>query len=63
MMAKHTFLKDVVAFVDVRTLEGDDAGMIFVDMLKSMSAKVSFIPSVLSSSSPLLRARRHAITN
>lgn len=40
---KHTFLKDVVAFVDVRTLEGDDAGMIFVDMLKSMSARVRLI--------------------
>ena len=38
---KSKVLQGVVAFVDVRTLEGDDAGMIFVDMLKSMGARVS----------------------
>jgi hypothetical protein len=39
---KHRFLRDVIAYVDIRTLEGNDAGMIFVDLLKDMSAKVSF---------------------
>jgi len=34
-------LYGVVAFVDVRTGEGDDSGMIFVDMLKNMGARVS----------------------
>jgi hypothetical protein len=34
-------LNGVVAFVDVRTGEGDDSGMIFVDMLKGMGARVS----------------------
>ena len=48
---KHTFLKDVVAFVDVRTLEGDDAGMIFVDMLKGMSARVRLSSFLLFPSS------------
>ncbi|SCZ89078.1 BZ3500_MvSof-1268-A1-R1_Chr1-1g00939 [Microbotryum saponariae] len=38
---KNNVLRGVVAFVDVRTLEGDDAGMIFTDMLKSMGARVS----------------------
>jgi hypothetical protein len=33
-------LKDCVIFVDVRTDEGDDAGALFVDMLKGMGAKV-----------------------
>ncbi|MBW0504032.1 hypothetical protein O181_043747 [Austropuccinia psidii MF-1] len=37
---KSSPLKDVVAFVDVRTAEGDDAGKIFVEMLKSLGAKV-----------------------
>ncbi|WAQ87021.1 hypothetical protein PtA15_7A750 [Puccinia triticina] len=35
-----TPLKDVVAFVDVRTAEGDDAGKVFVEMLKGLGAKV-----------------------
>ncbi|KAA1102525.1 hypothetical protein PGTUg99_007886 [Puccinia graminis f. sp. tritici] len=35
-----TPLKDVVAFVDVRTREGDDAGKVFVEMLKGLGAKV-----------------------
>ncbi|GAA5963396.1 hypothetical protein JCM3765_003054 [Sporobolomyces pararoseus] len=34
-------LKGVVAFVDVRTGDGDDSGMIFVDMLKGMGARVT----------------------
>lgn len=33
-------LKDVIAFVDVRTAEGDDAGKVFVEMLKGLGAKV-----------------------
>ncbi|KAI9603997.1 hypothetical protein H4Q26_003607 [Puccinia striiformis f. sp. tritici PST-130] len=33
-------LKNVVAFVDVRTAEGDDAGKVFVEMLKALGAKV-----------------------
>lgn len=37
----HRFLRDVIAYLDVRTLEGHDAGMIFVDLLKDMSARVS----------------------
>ncbi|KAK4685299.1 hypothetical protein P7C73_g4856, partial [Tremellales sp. Uapishka_1] len=32
--------KGVVAFVDVRTAEGDDAGCIFSEMLRSLGAKV-----------------------
>lgn len=42
---RNNVLKGVVAYVDVRTLEGDDAGMIFVDMLKSMGARVRPSPS------------------
>ncbi|GAA5940596.1 uncharacterized protein JCM15063_006301 [Sporobolomyces koalae] len=41
-------LQGVVAFVDVRTAEGDDSGMIFVDMLKSMGARVTTRPSSLT---------------
>ena len=33
-------LQGVVACVDVRTAEGDDSGMVFVDLLKSMGARV-----------------------
>lgn len=33
-------LADVVAFVDVRTAEGDDASSVFVEMLKSLGARV-----------------------
>ena len=33
-------LKGVVAFVDVRTAEGDDAGTVFAEMLKFCGAKV-----------------------
>lgn len=36
-------LKDVVAYVDVRTAEGDDASAVFVEMLKSLGARVSHI--------------------
>ena len=35
--------KGVVAFVDVRTSEGDDASTVFVDMLRSLGAKVTFL--------------------
>ena len=34
-------LKGCVIFVDVRTDSGDDAGGLFVDMLKGMGARVS----------------------
>lgn len=40
-------LVDVVAFVDVRTAEGDDAGQVFVDMLRSMGARVRSLRSSL----------------
>ncbi|KAM0790809.1 hypothetical protein ACM66B_004655 [Microbotryomycetes sp. NB124-2] len=43
--AKSLVLKGVIAFVDVRTGEGDDAGMLFVDMLKSMGARVTTRPT------------------
>ena len=33
-------LKGVVAFVDVRTGEGDDAGQVFADLLRELGAKV-----------------------
>lgn len=36
-------LKDCTIFVDVRTDDGDDAGSLFVDMLKALGAKVSTI--------------------
>lgn len=35
-----TCLQGVSAFVDVRTADGDDSGMIFVDMLKDLGARV-----------------------
>ena len=38
-----TMLRDCVIFVDVRTDGGDDAGGLFVDMLKGMGARVSDI--------------------
>ncbi|GAA5856637.1 hypothetical protein JCM8547_005903 [Rhodosporidiobolus lusitaniae] len=41
-------LRGVVAFVDVRTAEGDDSGMIFVDMLKGLGARVTLRPSSLT---------------
>ncbi|GAA5876833.1 hypothetical protein JCM16303_006302 [Sporobolomyces ruberrimus] len=41
-------LNGVVAFVDVRTGEGDDSGMIFVDMLKNLGARVTTRPSSLT---------------
>ncbi|GAA6029044.1 hypothetical protein JCM8097_001566 [Rhodosporidiobolus ruineniae] len=41
-------LQGVVAFVDVRTAEGDDSGMIFVDMLKGLGARVTVRPSSLT---------------
>jgi hypothetical protein len=38
---KHsTALGGVVAFVDVKTSAGDEAGGLFVDMLRSLGAKV-----------------------
>lgn len=37
---KSTTLKNVVAFVDVKTAEGDDAGGVFVDILRSLGARV-----------------------
>jgi hypothetical protein len=33
-------LKDCVIFVDVKTEDGEDAGSLFVDMLKGLGAKV-----------------------
>ncbi|GAA6061976.1 hypothetical protein JCM10212_005220 [Sporobolomyces blumeae] len=45
---ESSVLNGVVAFVDVRTAEGDDSGMIFVDMLKSMGARVTTRPSSLT---------------
>lgn len=41
------FLKNCIVFVDVRTDDGDDAGSLFVEMLKSAGAKVPL--STLSS--------------
>ena len=38
--AALTVLKDCRVFVDVRTEEGDDSGQLFVDMLRSLGAKV-----------------------
>ncbi|KAK4050811.1 hypothetical protein OIV83_003233 [Microbotryomycetes sp. JL201] len=44
-VVKSFALKGVIAFVDVRTGEGDDAGMLFVDMLKSLGARVTTRPT------------------
>jgi hypothetical protein len=33
-------LKDCVIFVDVKTEDGEDAGSLFVDMLRGLGAKV-----------------------
>ena len=38
---QSTALSDVVAFVDVKTSAGDEAGGLFVDMLRSLGAKVN----------------------
>lgn len=38
--ARSNALRGVVAFVDVRTAEGEDSGMVFVDMLRAMGARV-----------------------
>ena len=43
-----TCLQGVVAFVDVRTAEGDDSGMIFVDMLRDLGARASLSSSFAS---------------
>ncbi|GAA6016150.1 hypothetical protein JCM8202_005429 [Rhodotorula sphaerocarpa] len=43
-----TCLQGVSAFVDVRTADGDDSGMIFVDMLKDLGARVTMRPSSLT---------------
>ena len=40
--ATHTLLKGVVAYVDVKTAEGDEAGGVFVDILRSLGARVSW---------------------
>ncbi|WOO80186.1 uncharacterized protein LOC62_03G003697 [Vanrija pseudolonga] len=40
-----TFLKGVVAFVDVKTAEGDDASGVFVNMLKTCGARVLTRPT------------------
>jgi hypothetical protein len=40
---KLKVMKDCIIFVDVRTEEGDDAGDLFVDMLRGMGAKVSHV--------------------
>ncbi|GAA6013584.1 hypothetical protein JCM10207_004782 [Rhodosporidiobolus poonsookiae] len=45
---KKNVLQGVVAFVDVRTIEGDDSGMMFVDLLKGMGARVTTRPSSLT---------------
>ena len=37
-------LKRCAIFVDVRTEQGDDAGSLFVDMLKGLGAKVRIVP-------------------
>lgn len=37
-------LKPCAIFVDVRTEQGDDAGSLFVDMLKGLGAKVRIVP-------------------
>lgn len=39
-------LKRCAVFVDVRTEQGDDAGSLFVDMLKGLGAKVSIVFSI-----------------
>lgn len=36
-------LKDCTIFVDVRTEDGDDAGGLFVEMLKGLGARVCLI--------------------
>lgn len=41
-LERATILKDVVAFVDVKTAEGDEAGGVFVDILRSLGARVGF---------------------
>lgn len=41
---KCQILKDVVAFVDVKTAEGDEAGGVFVDILRSLGARVRIMP-------------------
>ena len=41
---KSHVLRGVVAFVDVRTTAGDDAGMLFVSMLKDLGARVCTRP-------------------
>jgi 3-deoxy-D-arabino-heptulosonate 7-phosphate (DAHP) synthase class II len=41
---KCTILKDVVAFVDVKTAEGDEAGGVFVDILRGLGARVGISP-------------------
>ncbi|KAK9900261.1 hypothetical protein P389DRAFT_207796 [Cystobasidium minutum MCA 4210] len=42
---KCQVLKDVVAFVDVKTAEGDEAGGVFVDILRSLGARVLARPT------------------
>jgi hypothetical protein len=37
-------LRSCVIFVDVRTAQGEDAGSLFIDMLRGLGAKVGFHP-------------------
>ena len=41
--AVNPVLKDCIIFVDVRTEDGDDAGGLFVEMLKGLGARVCLI--------------------
>jgi hypothetical protein len=52
-------LKKCAIFVDVRTDDGDDAGSLFVDMLRGLGARVSH--KVLFSSFPLNTCLRYSV--
>ena len=45
---KLTILKDCVVYVDVKTDDGSEAGEIFVNMLKSLGARVRLVPLFVS---------------
>lgn len=51
-----TTLKGIVAFVDVRTAEGDEAGGVFVEMLKGLGAKVRLLERQFPASARLTDA-------
>ncbi|KZO96104.1 hypothetical protein CALVIDRAFT_481683 [Calocera viscosa TUFC12733] len=63
----HAPLAGCVVFVDVRTKDGDDAGGVFVEMLKSMGARVLKSPTpslthlVLKSPLPHTITRYHTL--